>query len=398
MAESKFYTKNMHEHCRNFFVENFDVLESEYSKKYSTQYPDLYVSSDYQNSNLFSFISESLNHGINSDYIVYRDNDFIDYRLNYLNSKNWKDIVNEKSYLDSEYVWYYFRPTSIPVKIRELIVDKFDLLEEFYTQSVKSHLKRFYIRGHVKEMWIYIDLLFKNGFNKYISQFNRFGPKSPAEVKSELLNYTETGIYGLLKNANLYAPYIDDHGNKHDIQLLKFEFKHSPTNEPILFNFLINDLNLSPTQYLINKGLLDIYLEEENEPINLLRTRLGLPKVGEGWISETKLFYQLKDEFSNHVVLQHSKPKWLGRQHFDIYFPFLNIAVEYQGKQHFESVEYFGGHESFKQNQIRDKRKRELAKNNNCELIYVEPGYEIQDIIAIIRSSRNFNNTHEDKI
>ena len=388
----------MHEHCKNFFVDNFEALESEYSNKFSAQYPDLYESSDYQNSTLFSFISESLNKGVNSDYTVYRDNDFIDYRLNYLNRKNWKNIVNEKNYLDSQYVWYYFSPTCIPVKIRELVVDKFDLLEEFYIQSVKSHLKRFYIRGHVKEMWINIDLLYKNGFNKYISQFNRFGPKFPDEIKSELLNYTETGIYGLLKNANLYAPFVDDLGNKHEIQLLKFEFGNSPTNEPILFNFLINNLNLSPTQYLINKGLLDVYLEEESEPINLLRTRLGLPKIGEGWISETKLFYQLKDEFSNHVVLQHSKPKWLGRQHFDIYFPFLNIAVEYQGKQHFEAIEYFGGHESFKQNQIRDKRKRELAKNNGCELIYVEPGYEIQDIIALIRNSGNFNKTHENKI
>jgi hypothetical protein len=398
MADSKYCTKNMHKHCKNFFVENFDSLESEYTNKFLTQYPVRYESSNYQNSTLFSFISESLNQGINSDYTIYRDNDFIDYRLNYLNSKNWKDIVNEKNYLDSQYVWYYFRPTCIPVKIRELVVDKFELLEEFYIQSVKSHLKRFYIRGHVKEMWIYIDLLYKNGFNKYISQFCRFGPKFPNEIKSELLNYTETGTYGLLKNANLYAPFVDDQGKKHEIQLLKFEFVNSPTNEPILFNFLINDLNLTPSQYLINKGLLDIYLEEENEPINLLRTRLGLPKIGEGWISETKLFYQLKDEFSNHVVLQHSKPKWLGRQHFDIYFPFLNIAVEYQGKQHFESVEYFGGNETFKQNLMRDKRKRELAKNNDCELIYVEPGYDIQDIITIIRSSVNFNKTHEIKI
>lgn len=391
MAESKFYTKSMHEHCKAFFVENFQMLESEYSNKYSVQYPDLYQSSKYNDSTLFNFISESLNQSINSDYTVHRDNDLIDYRLKYLNSNKWNDIVNEKNYLDSQYVWYYFRPTCIPVNIRELVVDKFDLLEEFYIQSVKSHLKRFFIRGHVKEMWIYIDLLYKNGFNKYISQFNRFGPKSSEEVKSELLNYTESGIYGLLKNANLYAPYIDEHGNNHEIQLLKYEFKNSPTNEPILFNFLINDLNLSPTQYLINKGLLNIYLEEQNEPINLLRTRIGLPKIGEGWISETKLFYQLKDEFSNQVVLQHSKPKWLGRQHFDIYFPFLNIAIEYQGKQHFESVDYFGGNDAFKQNLIRDKRKRELAKSNECELIYVEPGYSINDINSKIRSSKNFN-------
>lgn len=283
-----------------------------------------------------------------------------------------------------------FCPIDIPIKIRELVVDKFDLLEEFYKQSIESHLKRFYFRGRVKEKWINLDLLYKNGFNKYLNQFNRFRQIPLNKLKSELLNYTETGIYGRLNNADLYAPFIDDNGNKHNIQLLKFEFNNNVTNEPILVNFFINDLKLIPTQYLINKNLLDIYLEEENKPINFLRNRLGLPKIGEGWISETKLFYQLKDEFSNQVVIQHSKTKWLGRQHFDIYFPFLNIAIEYQGKQHFESVEYFGGNEAFKQNQIRYKRKRELAKINNCDLIYVEQGYEIDDVVSKIRNSKNY--------
>jgi len=390
MGDSKFYTRQMLEHCKSFFIKNFETLDYQFSNKYSVQYPDKYESSKYKDSTLFSYISETLKQSINSDYTVHRDKDFIDFHLNYLNGKNWKDIIIEKNDMDYQYKWHYFRPTNIPVKIRELIVDKFDLLEEFYIQSIKSHLKQFYIRGHVKVMWIYFDLIYRNGFNKYISQFNHFGMKSQLDISSELLNYTETGNYGLLKDAHLYAPYIDNKGYEHKIQLLKFEFKNRPTNSPILLNYLIYDLNLSPSHYLINKDLLDIYLEEQNEPINILRTRLGLPKIGEGWISETKLYYQIKDEFSNHVVLQHSKPKWLGRQHFDIYLPFLNIAIEYQGKQHFESVDYFGGNEAFNQNLIRDIRKKELAIKNNCELIYVEPGYNIQNLFSLIRNSRNF--------
>jgi hypothetical protein len=402
MADSKFYTKKMHEHCKAFFIENFEKIDSEYSNKFSKQFPDLYESSKYKDSNIFNFISESLKQGIDSNYSVHRDNDFIDYRLNYLNSNNWNKIVENTSYLDSHYVWYYFSPTCIPINIRELVVDKFNLLEEFYVNSVKSHVKQFYMRGHVKELWISLDLLFKNGFNKYMSQFNRFGPKYPNDIHSELINYTEGGQYGLLQNADLYAPFIDNQGNKINIQLLKFAFKrkersqwHSPTNEPILFNFLINDLNLSPTEYLINKNLLDIYIAEQNEPINTLRSSIGLPRIGEGWISETKLFYQLKDEFSSHVVIQHFKPKWLGRQHFDIYFPLLNIAVEYQGMQHFESVEYFGGNKAFEQNLLRDKKKKELSKNNNCELICVEPGYDLNEICTLIRNSSNFEKSHD---
>ena len=117
---------------------------------------------------------------------------------------------------------------------------------------------------------------------------------------------------------------------------------------------------------------------------------MNLPKLGEGWISETKLYYQLKNHFKSHTVLQHLKPKWLGRQHFDIYFPFLNIAVEYQGKQHFVPIEYFGGDESFKKNVERDNRKRKLAIENDCDLHYVESGYNIEELILNIKKSKNY--------
>jgi hypothetical protein len=122
-----------------------------------------------------------------------------------------------------------------------------------------------------------------------------------------------------------------------------------------------------------------------------VRDLLKLPRLGEGWISETKLYYQLKEHFENDVVLQHIKPKWLGRQHFDVYFPLLNIAVEYQGKQHFEPVSYFGGSESFKKNIERDKRKKKLSEINNCDLFYVEAGYNINALIKKIKLSKNYN-------
>jgi len=395
MSELKFYSKKMREHCKSFLNENLEKLESKFNQEFSSYYPEKYESSKFKDTDIFNFISITLKNNLNSDYTVYRDNDLIDYRLNYHNSNNWNDIIIKKNYIESKYVWYYFSPTNIPIKIRELVVDRFDILEEFYIQSLKSHLKRFFIRGHVKEKWIKLDLLYKNGFNKYLTQFKNYNPNQLEKLKLDLLNYTETGIYGLLKNADIYSNFIYNDERKYKIQLLKFDFINSPTNEPVLLNSLIADLNLSPSQYLLNNGLLDVYLAEQNEPLNFLRTKIGLPRIGEGWISETKLFYQLKDEFSEQVVLQHFKPKWLGRQHFDIYFPFLNIAVEYQGKQHFESVEYFGGNEAFKQNIIRDKRKKDLAFQNNCELIYVEPGYNINDIISIIRNSMNFKKTFD---
>ena len=68
----------------------------------------------------------------------------------------------------------------------------------------------------------------------------------------------------------------------------------------------------------------------------------------------------------------------------DIYFPDFNIGIEYQGAQHFQPVEIFGGEEGFKKNQERDKRKKKLCKQNNCILIYVLPDYDAEDILKEI--------------
>ncbi len=118
---------------------------------------------------------------------------------------------------------------------------------------------------------------------------------------------------------------------------------------------------------------------------NEIRVERNLPKIGEGWISETNLFYKIKNKFEIYKVVHHGKPSWLGRQHFDIYFPDLNIAIEYQGKQHFEDIEFFGGKESFEVNLINDNLKKEKCKLNNCVLLEVLPNYEVDDILNLIQ-------------
>lgn len=129
-------------------------------------------------------------------------------------------------------------------------------------------------------------------------------------------------------------------------------------------------------QFAIENYIKEITREAENE----IREQRGLPRIGEGWISETNLFYQIKIEFSEHLVIHHGKVKWLGLQHFDIYLPELNIAIEYQGKQHTEMVEYFGGEEGFNQALENDRIKKEKCKNNNCILIEVFPDYNFENV------------------
>ena len=45
---------------------------------------------------------------------------------------------------------------------------------------------------------------------------------------------------------------------------------------------------------------------------NLAREELGIPKIGEGWVSETELYKKLQNTFSSSLVIQHGQPSWLG--------------------------------------------------------------------------------------
>ena len=119
---------------------------------------------------------------------------------------------------------------------------------------------------------------------------------------------------------------------------------------------------------------------------DVVRVYKGLPKIGEGWISETTLYYELKNHFVDLEVQHHGQPNWLGLQHIDIWFPKLNIGVEYQGEQHDKPIDFFGGEESFKIGLERDKRKKRLFKENNSILIEVRPNYNIEDVIKEIQS------------
>ncbi|MFD1863481.1 hypothetical protein [Planococcus chinensis] len=113
---------------------------------------------------------------------------------------------------------------------------------------------------------------------------------------------------------------------------------------------------------------------------NLLRVKKKLPKIGEGWIGETQLYYFLKNLFPKEIIVNHGRPFWLGRQHLDIYFPERNLAIEYQGLQHDQPIAFFGGEESFLAQKERDERKALLCKENGCKLIYVRSGYEVKEL------------------
>ncbi len=85
------------------------------------------------------------------------------------------------------------------------------------------------------------------------------------------------------------------------------------------------------------------------------------------WKSEHMLYKLLKSYFSD-AVFQY-RDTFLGQQSLDVYIPSLKIAFEYQGLQHYEPVEVFGGEEHFLKQQSNDKKKKSICRKKNIELI-----------------------------
>lgn len=118
---------------------------------------------------------------------------------------------------------------------------------------------------------------------------------------------------------------------------------------------------------------------------NTFREERELPRVGEGWISETKLYYEVKEAFADEDVIQHSNPGWLDRQHLDVYLPARGVALEFQGIQHDRPVAFFGGEKAFRRSQERDRRKLNKCRRHNIRIIYVREGCDLAELVDQIR-------------
>ena len=71
---------------------------------------------------------------------------------------------------------------------------------------------------------------------------------------------------------------------------------------------------------------------------------------------------------------------------YDFYIPDQSILIEYQGGQHYNPVDYFGGEERFKKQQEHDRMKSDYAKEHGLKLIAIpytkETISEIKDFLV----------------
>lgn len=85
------------------------------------------------------------------------------------------------------------------------------------------------------------------------------------------------------------------------------------------------------------------------------------------WKNEFCLYNIVKKHYSD-AIYQFRAP-WLGQQSLDIFIPSLNVGIEYQGIQHYESIELFGGKEGLQARKINDEKKKMKCQKNNVLLL-----------------------------
>lgn len=160
-----------------------------------------------------------------------------------------------------------------------------------------------------------------------------------------------------------------------------------------------NRYNYSKVKYISQSFKVDIICPKHGVfkqlPGNHLQGQ-GCPRCNY-FKSQNILYEKLKESFNNEDILfevGNQIVEWIGKQRFDIYFPKYNIAVEYNGRQHYVPVEYFGGVIAFKEQQKYDELKRQKCKNNKCHLFEVKYNYAQEDYQTLVKDIQNIINSY----
>lgn len=150
----------------------------------------------------------------------------------------------------------------------------------------------------------------------------------------------------------------------------------------------------SKTEYINNSTKVCVICPEHGEfwrnPKTFLYVKTGCPRCSCRSTLEEKIDILLNSKNIRHEHgVTRKKFAWLENLRLDFYLPDYNVAIECQGQQHFEPVD-FAGHgekwakECYRKNTERDKRKKELCENNGVKILYFagkEFGY-LTDIIV----------------
>ncbi len=91
-------------------------------------------------------------------------------------------------------------------------------------------------------------------------------------------------------------------------------------------------------------------------------------------LEKKKMFFEQQKKFPN-LFYKNCKNKLS----YDFYLPHNNLLIEYNGKQHYEAIDRFGGEEQFREQQYRDELKKQYASTNSLNLLVIKYNENIEE-------------------
>ena len=99
----------------------------------------------------------------------------------------------------------------------------------------------------------------------------------------------------------------------------------------------------------------------------IYRNRSKSDKIKNKWKREA-IIYNLVYSYYPDALFQY-RAQWLDQLSLDIYIPSIKVAIEYQGQQHYQAVDYFGGEHEFHKICERDIQKKALCNSHGVTLL-----------------------------
>lgn len=307
-----------------------------------------------------------------------------------------RECANDKKRLSYEYIYNYFKEYSCELLSKKYVNNRTPL--EYICQCGTHDFitfNDFMIGRRCKNC-------------KYNKKENNYKTKSFSEIKE----YIESRGYTLLSNEyiNCKIPLLIQCPNKHNPYLVTWNnfynnkrcpecAKEKRANAKRLdFNgvkdFIINQgYRVLSNTYKNNFTKLILQCPKGHifkKPYNKFKQGQRCPicyeSNGEQIIRNYLVTYNIKFKTQYKFKNLVSDCGVLLRFDFAIFDKNNNLIclIEYQGQQHYEPVEYFGGKEQFQIQQEHDRRKRNYCINNNIKLLEI-PYWDFNNVEEILK-------------
>jgi len=104
---------------------------------------------------------------------------------------------------------------------------------------------------------------------------------------------------------------------------------------------------------------------------------------------ESKGEKQIRNILIKNNIKYISQKKFIGCKNilplpFDFYLPYYNICIEFDGKQHYEPNDFFGGIKTLEKQKINDELKNIFCNKNNIKLIRIKYNDDINNLLNLI--------------